>query len=80
MSPEDRKLMIEGMVASLSEKLADEPNNEAGWRRLIRSYIVLNRPEDAKSAIASAKEAISDNAAFTEFLLQAENSMKSTKP
>ena len=42
--------MIEGMVASLAKRLESEPDDVDGWLRLIRSYVVLGRAEDAADA------------------------------
>jgi cytochrome c-type biogenesis protein CcmH len=57
MAPEDRKAMIEGMVASLAAKLEADPADAEGWARLIRSYMVLDRPDEAKAALAMARAA-----------------------
>lgn len=54
MSPQDRQQMIEGMVASLDEKLRANPDDLEGWQRLIRSYVVLGRADDAKAALGRA--------------------------
>ncbi len=54
MMPEDRRQMIEGMVAGLDEKLRANPDDVEGWQRLIRSYVVLGRADDAKAALARA--------------------------
>jgi len=56
MNAGDRKTMIEGMVAQLAAKLQAEPRDRDGWIRLMRSYVVLGRPEDAKAAFKRAKE------------------------
>ncbi|MEE3099733.1 MAG: c-type cytochrome biogenesis protein CcmI, partial [Pseudomonadota bacterium] len=48
LSPEDRAAMIEGMVARLEGRLAEEGGAPADWARLISAYGVLNRPEDAR--------------------------------
>ena len=55
MSSADRLQMIEGMVAALDEKLRREPGDSESWRRLIRSYVVLGRADDARSALERAK-------------------------
>jgi cytochrome c-type biogenesis protein CcmH len=57
MTPDDRKAMIEGMVASLAAKLEADPADADGWARLIRSYMVLDRPDDARSALEKARAA-----------------------
>lgn len=53
-SPEERMAMIEGMVSSLSAKLANEGGSAEEWARLIRSLGVLGNTEDA---LAIADEA-----------------------
>ncbi len=54
MTGGDRQQMIEGMVASLAEKLREEPKNIEGWLRLVRSYAVLNQPQKAGAALKDA--------------------------
>ncbi len=63
MKPEDRLAMIEGMVAQLAAKLDANPADGEGWARLVRSYMVLNRPDDAKAALAKARIALAADAA-----------------
>lgn len=58
MSEEDRAAMIDGMVAGLDRKLRDNPDDPEGWRRLVRSYMVLDRPEEAALALARGMEAL----------------------
>lgn len=72
MDASSRNAMIEGMVANLAEKLAEDPTNDAGWRRLIRSYTVLGKSEEALQAIGEARLALPDNKEFQEHLDQAE--------
>jgi cytochrome c-type biogenesis protein CcmH len=47
MPEEERRQMIEGMVAGLAERLKESPDDPDGWRRLARSYRVLERPSDS---------------------------------
>jgi cytochrome c-type biogenesis protein CcmH len=54
--------MIEGMVASLAARLEEEGNDPEGWARLVRSYMVLDRPADARDAFARARIALAGNA------------------
>lgn len=61
MSPEDRAAMIEGMVTKLADRLKNEPDDLDGWMRLGRAYTVLNRPADAKTAMANAARLAPDN-------------------
>lgn len=56
LSNAERRTMIEGMVASLASKLSEEPNDLAGWLRLIRSYVVLEKPKKANDALVSARK------------------------
>lgn len=58
MSPQDRKAMVEGMVARLDERLRQNPEDQEGWRRLVRSYVVLGRNEDARGALKRGVEAL----------------------
>lgn len=63
MSDADRTAMIEGMVAKLDAKLADNPDDREGWLRLIRSYTMLNNQEAAKAALVRARSGLSGNEA-----------------
>jgi cytochrome c-type biogenesis protein CcmH len=54
MAPDERNAMIEGMVASLAKRLESEPDDVDGWLRLIRSYVVLGRTDDAADAARAA--------------------------
>lgn len=62
MSEEDRRAMIEGMVANLAARLAQAPDDLDGWSRLVRSYMVLDEPEKARAAYAAAQETFAGNA------------------
>ncbi|QND54172.1 c-type cytochrome biogenesis protein CcmI [Phyllobacterium sp. 628] len=59
MNDHDRAAMIEGMVASLAEKLKQSPDDVEGWEKLVRSYVVLNRPNDALETLANARKVLS---------------------
>ena len=61
LTSEDRMAMIGGMVDSLAARLEADPNDAPGWARLIRSYMVLERTEDAAAALKSAREAFNDD-------------------
>lgn len=58
MSVDDRGAMIEGMVASLDEKLRQNPNDPEGWTRLMRSYQVLGQPDAARDALKRGTAAL----------------------
>jgi cytochrome c-type biogenesis protein CcmH len=59
MSAGDRSTMIEGMVSQLAERLQAEPNDAEGWARLVRSYMVLGRQDEARAALEDARSALS---------------------
>ncbi len=44
------------MVAQLEARMRQDPNNLAGWTRLIRSYAVLGMPDKQKQAQDQARE------------------------
>jgi cytochrome c-type biogenesis protein CcmH len=52
--------MIQGMVASLAEKLKKDPNDVAGWSRLIRSYAVLGDTAKMNAALEEARRIFKD--------------------
>jgi cytochrome c-type biogenesis protein CcmH len=62
LTPQERATMIEGMVGSLAARLVDQPGDAEGWARLIRSYMVLDRPDDARAALIRARAAVADDA------------------
>lgn len=57
MDSGDRNAMIEGMVASLAEKLKQDPKNFEGWMRIVRSYAVLDRKVEAGEALRQGLQA-----------------------
>jgi cytochrome c-type biogenesis protein CcmH len=61
MAPEARLEMIEGMVAGLAARLEENPNDVDGWRRLGRSYQVLDQPDKAIEAFGQAANQAPDN-------------------
>ncbi|HWK65467.1 MAG TPA: c-type cytochrome biogenesis protein CcmI [Rhizobiaceae bacterium] len=71
MSDADRATMIETMVANLDEKLRQNPKDPEGWRRLVRSYMVLDRRAEAAAALERGVTALgagsTDAAALLEF-------------
>lgn len=56
MSAADRSAMIAGMVDRLAARLADNPDDREGWKRLLRAYAVLGRADEAKAALARARD------------------------
>jgi cytochrome c-type biogenesis protein CcmH len=54
MSLEQQQQMIRDMVGGLAQRLEANPNDLEGWKRLGRSYLVLNEPDRAKEAYGRA--------------------------
>ncbi len=61
MAPQEREAMIRDMVAGLAARLEDQPDDLDGWRRLARSYQVLNEPQKAADAYGRIAEALPDD-------------------
>jgi cytochrome c-type biogenesis protein CcmH len=61
MSADDRNAMIAGMVARLDERLKENPKDAEGWQRLVRSYVVLGRTDEARSALSRGIAALGEN-------------------
>lgn len=62
MTAAERGEMIEAMVASLDEKLKANPDDAEGWKRLIRSYVVLGKVDAARDAVMRGRRALTDGA------------------
>jgi cytochrome c-type biogenesis protein CcmH len=58
LSAEQRKLMIQGMVDRLAERLNRDGSDVEGWLRLVRSYMVLGQADKARAAAADARRAL----------------------
>ena len=61
MAPDERKGMIESMVARLAQRMAANGSDVDGWLRLIRAYAVLGERDKALSAAANARSALAGN-------------------
>lgn len=61
LSAEDRDELISSMVDGLAARLEENPDDLTGWLQLIRSYIVLDRKNDAGAALEKARNAFKDN-------------------
>jgi cytochrome c-type biogenesis protein CcmH len=61
MAPAERNEMIEGMVARLAQRMAENGSDVDGWLRLIRAYSVLGERDKALSAAADARAALAGN-------------------
>lgn len=53
---------ISAMVAGLAARLQKNPNDAAGWLRLIRAYSVLGETDKAKEALATARKTVGADA------------------
>jgi cytochrome c-type biogenesis protein CcmH len=61
MAPAERNSMIEGMVARLAQRMAENGSDVDGWLRLIKAYSVLGERDKALSAAAKARNALAGN-------------------
>ena len=64
MSEGDRAAMIEGMIANLSDRLANEGGPPSDWAQLIRALGVVGRHEQAALIWREAQNTFSDPAAL----------------
>ncbi len=53
---------IAAMVEGLDTRLARDGGSEPEWARLVRSFVVLGRPDDARDRLAKAKTALAGDA------------------
>ena len=63
LTPEDRLAAIEGMVEGLEARLQANPDDLAGWTRLIRSQLVLGQVANARANLANARTSFSEDPA-----------------
>lgn len=63
MSAGDQAAMIETMVAGLDQRLRQNPDDLEGWKRLVRSYMVLERSSDARAALERGLAALKPDSA-----------------
>ena len=61
MAPAERNGMIEGMVARLAQRMAENGSDVDGWLRLIKAYAVLGERDKALTAAANARSALAGN-------------------
>ena len=55
--PTEQRNMVLGMVQRLSERLRREGGDPEGWARLVRSYLVLGKEQDAREAALDGRRA-----------------------
>ncbi len=70
MTPDDRNVMIQGMVEGLSLKLAENPDDPTGWVRLLRARKVLGQSDAADKEIAALKIHFQNDAATVAEILK----------
>jgi len=70
LSPEERQQMIMGMVEGLAQRLSKNPDDPAGWIRLLRARKVLEQSEQAQNDIEDIKKIFSDNPEIIQNILQ----------
>jgi cytochrome c-type biogenesis protein CcmH len=61
--PSQQDQMVRGMVEGLATRLRQNPHDEQGWMRLMRSRMVLNDPTQARTALNQALAAFQNDAA-----------------
>ena len=61
MSPEQRNVMVRGMVSRLAERLKQDGADVEGWLRLLRAYMVLGDKEQARAAASEARRALASD-------------------
>ncbi len=55
MTPADQLAFMQQQIDGLAARLAASPRDPEGWAQLIRSYVVLERIDDARTAVATAR-------------------------
>ncbi len=71
MSPEDRQMMIEGMVAQLADRLANAGGPPAEWAQLMSALMVLGERARAVEIYAEAQTVFADTPEALELLQRA---------
>jgi len=54
LTDKDRQAMIDNMVEGLAVRLEDDPNDIAGWERLMHAYVVLGKKDAASDSYNKA--------------------------
>jgi cytochrome c-type biogenesis protein CcmH len=58
LGPEQRNAMVLGMVERLAERLRRDGSDVEAWVRLVRSYLVLGKPQNARAAAVDGRRAL----------------------
>lgn len=81
MPETERRAAIEGMVDGLAARLADQPDDLAGWSQLVRSYAALGDRDQAERSLWTALDVFqTDNPARLRLLTIAEELQLNTTP
>jgi len=75
LSPKQRDDMVAQMVKRLAARLEADGNDIEGWLMLMRSYMVLDRRDDAKRAAESARQQFAGNEAALKRIEEAEKAL-----
>lgn len=75
MSPAEREAFIASMVDRLAARLKENGRDLEGWLRLARAYKVQGRDDDARGAIAAARENFAGDAAAAAEIDKSEQSL-----
>lgn len=59
LPPDEQARAIDEMVNGLAERLKQNGADGEGWQRLVRSYVVLGRRDEALKALANGRNALS---------------------
>ena len=63
MSEDERAVMINAMVDGLAARLAETPDDPAGWTRLIRARLVLGQDQQAEADVIMIRQMFSNETA-----------------
>jgi cytochrome c-type biogenesis protein CcmH len=58
LGPEQRNAMVLAMVERLAERLRRDGSDVEGWVRLVRSYLVLGKAQNARAAAVDGRRAL----------------------
>ncbi len=61
LGPEQRSVMIRGMVERLAARLRQDGSDIEGWLRLVRSYVVMGDRDNARNAADEARRAVAND-------------------
>lgn len=65
LAPQMREQMIGRMIAKATDAVKETPLDVAAWSRIVTGHTALGKPDDAKSALKDARNAVASNPAAT---------------